>query len=125
MKNDILKKNTIHSYFEHTKWLLKHHPFASSFEHWNFASNGTLKEGKNDNPIYYAPLLIFQRGKNIILNTIHTPCDSFYYVYTPRGWIVTNFSSPNSSYIISLVVKITIGNNVSMDLEPWMYIKVY
>jgi hypothetical protein len=70
------------------------------------------------------PFWFFQRGKNI-QNTIHTPCDSFYCVCTPRGWIVTNFSSPNSSYIISLVVKMTIGNNVTMDLEPWMYIKVY
>jgi len=52
MKNDILKKNIIHSYFEHTKWFLKHHPFASSFEHWNFASNGTWKEEKNDTSNY-------------------------------------------------------------------------
>jgi hypothetical protein len=57
---------------------LKHHQFASRFEQWNFISNETLKRKAIENPIYYAPLVNFQRYKITILNA-HTLC-SFYCV---------------------------------------------
>jgi hypothetical protein len=69
------------SCLEHAKGLLKHHQFTTSFDQWNFINNGTLKWKKNENPIYYAPLVIFQRYKIIILNSCDTPCGSFYCVY--------------------------------------------
>ncbi len=48
------------------KGLLKHYQIASSFEQWKFINNGTLKGSENENPIYYAPLVIFQRYKIIV-----------------------------------------------------------
>ncbi len=65
--------------FEHAKGLLKHHQFASSFEKWNFISNGTLKGNSIQfNSIYYTPFVIFQRYKIIILNICFTSCGCFY-----------------------------------------------
>jgi len=40
------------------------------------------REMKMKNPIYYAPLVIFQRYKIIILNSCDTPLGSFYCVCT-------------------------------------------
>jgi len=77
MKNEVWKKKNVHDYFEHVNDLLKHHQFASNFEHWNFASIGAYSKKHFDNQIYYAPFVIFQRYKIRILNTIHTPYGSF------------------------------------------------
>jgi hypothetical protein len=35
-----------------------------------------------DNSIYYVAFVSFQKYKIIILNIVHTPCGSFYYVCT-------------------------------------------
>jgi len=72
------RKTIVHNCFEHKKGLLKHHQFASSFEQWNFISNETLKRKAIENPIYYAPLVNFQRYEITILSA-HTLC-SFYCV---------------------------------------------
>jgi hypothetical protein len=78
-----LKKNKNHcdSYFEHAKVLLKHYQFASSFEQWKFISNGILKGREIENSIHYAPLVIFQRYRIIVLSTM-TCCGSIYCVCT-------------------------------------------
>jgi hypothetical protein len=68
------KKTIIHIYFEHAKGLLKHYQISSNFEQWDFISNEILKGKEIDNPISYAPLVIFQRYKITVLSTIHTPC---------------------------------------------------
>ncbi len=82
-RKDIWKK-IVQSCFEHAKRFLKHHQFASSFEQWNFISNETSKGKKVNNSIYYAPLVIFQKYKIIVLNIAHTPCASFYCVCTGK-----------------------------------------
>jgi hypothetical protein len=61
---------------------LKHYQFASSLAQWNFINNGTLKGNENENPIYHAPFVIFQRYKIIILTNCDTPYGPFYYVCT-------------------------------------------
>jgi hypothetical protein len=82
-KKGIWKKIDYINCFEHAKGLLKHHQFAWSFKQWNFICNGILKGKEIETPIYYAPLVIFQRYKIIVLSTCYTPCGSFYCVCTP------------------------------------------
>jgi hypothetical protein len=48
----------------------KHFLLVSSFEHVNFAINGTYSIKKNDNANYYASLVIFQTYKNAIYNSV-------------------------------------------------------
>jgi hypothetical protein len=45
---------------------------------WKFISNGTLRGKKIENQIYYAPLVVFQRYKIIVLSTCFITCGSFY-----------------------------------------------
>jgi hypothetical protein len=45
---------------------------VSSFEHVNFAINGKYSKKFNDNPNYYASLVIFQTYKNAILRNVHS-----------------------------------------------------
>jgi hypothetical protein len=81
-ENGCFSKNSSYdSCFEHAKWLLKHHQFPTSFEQWNFINNGTQKENENENPTYYARLVIFQRYKIRILSNCDIACGSFYCVY--------------------------------------------
>jgi hypothetical protein len=76
-----LIKANVHNYFKHAKRLLKHHQFASGFEHWNFASNGILKGKKSIIQFILLPLWFFKRCF-FLKSIIHTPCDSFYCVCT-------------------------------------------
>jgi hypothetical protein len=67
-KNAWKQQNIIHTCFEHAKGLLKHHQFASSFEHWNLVHIMVpKKEKKINNPIYDGPHVIFQKYKVIVL----------------------------------------------------------
>lgn len=81
MKNEVWKNKIVHDYFEHVKDFLKNHQFASNFGHWNCASIGAYSKKHFDNQTYCAPFVILQKYKITILNTIHTPYGSFYYVY--------------------------------------------
>jgi hypothetical protein len=47
-------------------------------------NNGTLKGKENENPIYYTPLVIFQKYKITILSNCDTPYGSFYYFCTHK-----------------------------------------
>jgi len=46
--------------------------FVSSFEHVNFATNGTYSKKHYDNPNYCASLVIFQTYKNANLKNLHS-----------------------------------------------------
>jgi hypothetical protein len=81
-KRCLKRKPSCDGYLEHAKGFLKHHQFASSFEKWNLINNENFKGNENENPFYYAPLVIFQRYKFTILSSCDTPFGSFYCVYT-------------------------------------------
>jgi hypothetical protein len=46
--------------------------FASNFEHVNFTINEKYCKKNNDNPNYYASLVIFQTYKNAVLRSVHS-----------------------------------------------------
>jgi hypothetical protein len=45
---------------------------VSSFEHVNFVINGKYSTKTNDNPNYYASLVVFQTYKNAVLRSVHS-----------------------------------------------------
>jgi hypothetical protein len=76
-KGHLKRKPSCDNRLEHVKQLLKHYQFASSFEQWNFINNGSSKGRKNENLIYYAFFVIFQRYKIIVLSSRDTILSSF------------------------------------------------
>jgi hypothetical protein len=50
----------------------KHFIYFSNFEHVNFAINESYSKTFNDNPNYYASLVIFQTFKNAFLKNVHS-----------------------------------------------------
>jgi hypothetical protein len=55
---------------------------VSSFEHVNFATDGTYSKKHYDNPKYYVSFVIFQTYKNAILGVSTHVGGSFDYVFT-------------------------------------------
>jgi len=76
-KECLKKKPSCDHYLEYAKGLSKHYQFASIFDQWNFINNGILKGKENENLIFYAPLVIFQKYKITILSRCDIVLGSF------------------------------------------------
>jgi hypothetical protein len=68
-KRHLKKIKIVHSQGLSALNMQKHFWFVSSFEHVNFAINGTYSKNIYDNPNYYVSLVIFQTYKNAILRS--------------------------------------------------------
>jgi hypothetical protein len=45
---------------------------VSDFEHVKFSINGKYSKNSNENPNYYASLVVFQTNKNVVLRNVHS-----------------------------------------------------